>query len=59
MVTPYLWVGIAVGVFFGGLGIGYAIFQTVSTPQNFMMSPQQMQQMMGSGGMMGPMMGNP
>lgn len=61
MANQYIWVGIAVGVFFAGIGIGYAILQ----PQpNFMnMSPQQMQQMMNNPGMMNQwhqtMMNNP
>lgn len=40
--TSY-WIGIAVGVFFAGLGIGYAVF-----PRNFdnmYMNPKQMQNM--------------
>jgi hypothetical protein len=36
---------IVVGVFFAGIGIGYAIFPS-STPITPMMTPQQMQQMM-------------
>jgi plastocyanin len=40
-----IWIGVVVGVFFAGLGIGYAMFY--STQPNFThMTPQQMQQMM-------------
>jgi len=46
MTSQYVWIGIAIGVFFGGLGIGYAVF-SATQPANFMnMTPQQMQQMM-------------
>ncbi|AFS81293.1 hypothetical protein NKOR_07130 [Candidatus Nitrosopumilus koreensis AR1] len=64
MVSQYVMIGIAVGVFFAGIGIGYAMMQT-STPQNnFMqMTPQQMQQMMNDPNMMNQwhqtMMNNP
>lgn len=53
MVSQYVMIGIAVGVFFAGIGIGYAMMQT-STPQNnFMqMTPQQIQQMMNDPNMM-------
>jgi hypothetical protein len=45
MVSQYIWVGITIGVFFAGLGIGYAALN--SNQPNFMhMTPQQMQQMM-------------
>jgi hypothetical protein len=47
VVTKYVWIGIAVGVFFAGVGIGYAIFQSTVAPGGFaQMTPQQMQQMM-------------
>ncbi len=52
MTSQYVWIGIAVGVFFAGLGIGYAVF-SANQPANFMhMSPQQMQQMMNNPQMM-------
>ncbi len=45
MVKQSVWIGIAIGVFFAGLGIGYGVFQSAQT--NFMpMTTQQMQQMM-------------
>lgn len=51
MVSQYIWVGIAIGVFFAGIGIGYAALY--STQTNFMhMTPQQMQQMMNNPQMM-------
>ena len=44
MVSQYAVIGITVGVFFAGLGVGYAVLQsTYSMP---MMGPQNMQQMM-------------
>ena len=46
MVNQAILIGIAVGVFFAGLGIGYAVFQSYSQPNFAMMNPQQMQQMM-------------
>lgn len=51
MASQYVWIGIIVGVFFAGLGIGYAALY--STQTNFMrMTPQQMQQMMNNPQMM-------
>lgn len=45
MTNQIIWIGITVGVFFAGLGVGYAMFY--SAQPNFMhMTPQQMQQMM-------------
>jgi hypothetical protein len=44
--TNIVWIGIAVGVFFAGLGIGYAVFQSYNQPNFATMTPQQMQQMM-------------
>lgn len=44
--TNVIWIGIAVGVFFAGLGIGYAVFQSYNQPNFATMTPQQMQQMM-------------
>ncbi|QLH07396.1 cupredoxin domain-containing protein [Nitrosopumilus ureiphilus] len=44
MVSQGILIGIAVGVFFAGLGIGYTALQSTATPM--MMTPQQMQQMM-------------
>jgi plastocyanin len=45
MTNQVIWIGITVGIFFAGIGIGYVIFQ--STQSNFIhMTSQQMQQMM-------------
>ena len=50
MVNQYVWVGIAVGIFVAGIGIGYAALQGDSGMPGMMnfgaMSPQQMQQAM-------------
>ena len=53
MVNQSAWIGIAVGVFFAGLGIGYAAFSATSqTPvgmqqwHDMMQDPNQRQQMM-------------
>ena len=43
MASQAIWIGIAVGVFFAGLGIGYAAFQ--SSPSSVMLESRQ--QMMG------------
>ena len=52
MTNQYIWIGIAIGVFFAGLGIGYAVF-SANQPANFMhMNPQQMNQMMSNPQMM-------
>lgn len=45
MVSQGIMIGIAVGVFFAGLGVGYAALQS-SVPATPMMTQQQMQQMM-------------
>ncbi len=45
MVNQAIWIGIAVGVFFAGLGIGFTILQSTPTTPS-MMTSQQMQQMM-------------
>ncbi|MDP3780352.1 MAG: hypothetical protein Q8Q69_04085 [Nitrosopumilaceae archaeon] len=51
MVKQSVWIGIAIGVFFAGIGIGYGVFQSAQT--NFMpMTTQQMQQMMNNPGTM-------
>jgi hypothetical protein len=44
MVSQGILIGIAVGVFFAGLGIGYGVLQSTTTPM--MMNSQAMQQMM-------------
>jgi hypothetical protein len=43
MANQAIWVGIAVGVFFAGLGVGYAVSQ--SSPNNVTLSRQQMMNM--------------
>lgn len=45
MINQSVWIGITIGVFFAGLLIGYATFQTSTTTVS-MMNSQQMQQMM-------------
>ena len=51
MVSQSVMIGIAVGVFFAGLGVGYAVLQS-SVPATQMMTQQQMQQMMNDPNMM-------
>ena len=50
MVSQYVWVGIAVGVFVAGIGIGFTMLQGAGPGPGLMnfgnMSPQQMQQAM-------------
>ena len=43
MVNQYIWIGVTIGAFFAGIGIGYGVLQSNPT---MMMNPQQMQQMM-------------
>lgn len=45
MVSKGIWIGIVVGVFFAGIGIGYTLLPSTQTVP-MMMAPQQMQQMM-------------
>lgn len=45
MVSQSIMIGIAIGVFFAGLGVGYAVLQS-TVPATPMMTSQQMQQMM-------------
>ena len=45
MVKQPVWIAIVVGIFFAGIGIGYAALQS-NTSVPMMMTPQQMQQMM-------------
>jgi hypothetical protein len=44
MANQAIWIGIAVGVFFAGLGVGYAVFQ--SSPSSVTLSRQQMMSQM-------------
>lgn len=46
MTRQVIWIGIVIGAFFAGLGIGYVILQGTSTSSFTQMTPQQMQQMM-------------
>ena len=46
MVKPYVWIGITVGVFFAGIGIGYLVFTNTNNPVTMMQNPQFMQKMM-------------
>lgn len=46
MVSKGIVIGIVIGVFFAGIGIGYAVFQSSTPVPPMMMSSQQMQQMM-------------
>ena len=46
MVSQCILIGVAVGVFFAGLGIGYVALQSSAPTSPMMMNSQQMQQMM-------------
>lgn len=47
MVNQYVWIGIVVGVFLAGLGVGYAIFSSTYTqPYMMMQNPQAFNQIM-------------
>ena len=63
MPSQAIWIGIIVGVFFAGIGIGYAVLQSSSTATPMMMTSQQMQQMMNNPDLMNQwhqqMMNNP
>lgn len=63
MTSQYVWIGIAIGVFFAGLGIGYAVFVNTFNPYPMMGQPQFFNQMMArnpqyAGQYMGYMMQN-
>lgn len=58
MVSNYTVIGIAVGVFFAGLGIGYAVFQTSQT-MPMMNQQQMMNQFMGNPQLMRDMFSDP
>ncbi len=62
--TKYVWIGIAVGVFLAGIGIGYAVFINTYNPYSMMQNPAMFNQMMGrnpqfAGQYMGYMMQDP
>lgn len=64
MTNQYVWIGIAIGLFVAGIGIGYVIFINTYNPFAMMMQPQYVNQMMGrnpqfAGQYMGYMMSNP
>lgn len=46
MVSQGIWIGITIGVFFAGLGVGIAVIQSPTPATPLMMTNQQMQQMM-------------
>ena len=46
MVSQAILIGIAVGIFFAGLGIGYGVLQYTNTANSMMNDPQHMQKMM-------------
>jgi plastocyanin len=47
VVNQYIWIGIAVGVFIAGIGIGYAAFINNYNPYTMMGNPTMFSQMMG------------
>ena len=64
MISRYVWIGLAIGLFFAGLGIGYSIFINTYNPYALMGNPAMFSQMMGknpqfSGQYVGYMMQNP
>lgn len=56
MASQGVWVGITIGVFFAGLGIGYAVFTSPINPNT--MTPQMFNQMMSNPQMMNSMIQN-
>ena len=46
MVKPYVLIGITIGIFFAGIGIGYLVFSNTNNPTNMMQNHQFMQKMM-------------
>jgi plastocyanin len=46
MINQHVWIGIAVGVFAVGIGVGYAIYVSTYNPSAMMHDPQFMQRMM-------------
>ncbi|MDE1727246.1 MAG: hypothetical protein KGH89_08315 [Thaumarchaeota archaeon] len=65
MINRYVWIGITVGVFVAGIGIGYAVFLNTYNPYTMMyQNPSIFNQMMGrnpqfAGQYMGYMMQDP
>jgi len=48
MIRPYAWIGIMIGIFFAGLGVGYFAFTNTSNYGNLMQNSQFMQKLMQS-----------
>ncbi len=46
MASQYVWIGIMIGVFLAGLGVGLAIFSNIYNQQSMMQNPQTLNQMM-------------
>lgn len=46
MTSKYIWAGIAMGTFFAGLGIGYAIYLNTYSPTMMFQNPQMWDQLM-------------
>jgi hypothetical protein len=42
----YIWIGITIGVFFAGIGIGYLVYTNTYNPVTMMQNQQFMQKMM-------------
>jgi len=42
MVNQYIWIGVTIGVFFAGVGIGYGVLQSTYQPQHMMYTQQMM-----------------
>lgn len=59
MASQGIWIGIAIGVFFAGLGIGYAVFTNAYNPNAMFQNPQFMQTMFNDPQHMRAMMQNP
>jgi rusticyanin len=48
MTSQYVWIGLAIGLFFAGLGVGYAVFTNNYNPYAMMGNPATFNQMMGN-----------
>lgn len=64
MTSQYVWIGLSIGLFFAGLGVGYAVFINSYNPYTMMGNPTMFNQMRGnnpqfSGQYVGYMMQNP
>lgn len=47
MNNQYVWVGIIIGMFVAGIGVGYAIFANIYNPYMMYQNPQMFNQMIG------------